>query len=501
MPEKKSAPGAGEATGASAGTETIAGGDISQQPHHTANGAGFQEGEQDIEQELAEQYGGALTSPDEIAAKRALLGDARVAPPTDTEPEADALGWLDRGVQPVDLGIISEYAGLMYELAGSSKSYHELGGVCAVAAAIQHRYLPLYFAQRSKLRPNIFGAILGRSSFDHKSTALSKADEAIPYEAMPNCARLAGMFTEEGLYADLAERPFGIVVRDEIGGLFASHRRRYTEFVIPFLTDAFGGYLQGKRLVGSSTAGREVGLTIIGATTYSEFAKAIRDGDWESGWLVRWIYALPDEGYDAARPVRWPEPRDYERLTSLRTRLIELNKEPEGAFLMHPAAHAYLTDWRAGLIREVARTERHERVDAIIERYASYGWKFSMILCAARGDAQQVTERQAVDAARLAENYMTQLYRLYRWQQHNRITGSLLQRAFLFIQRENKEGRQPTKRQVGRVLTIEASLRDKVIERLLDLGAIGQLEQGKTVGLLALVDKLPISRLSDLGTH
>ena len=68
MPRENKAPGAGEATGA--GAVGIAAGDTYQQPHHTANGAGFQEGAQDIEQELAEQYGGALTSPAEIAAKR-----------------------------------------------------------------------------------------------------------------------------------------------------------------------------------------------------------------------------------------------------------------------------------------------------------------------------------------------------------------------------------------------------------------------------------------------
>ena len=183
-------------------------------------------------------------------------------------PDVDPMALLDRGNTPVDIGAGRDYAATMFELVGSSRNYHELGALCMVAAAIQHRWLPMTWAINRKLRPNLFACNLGRSSFDHKSTALSKTRETMPFEQMPNAYSLPGMFTEEGLYKELSEHPMGLIVRDEVGMLFASRNRKYTEFVIPFLTDAFGGQLHAKRLSSASYQAREVALTLIGATTY-----------------------------------------------------------------------------------------------------------------------------------------------------------------------------------------------------------------------------------------
>lgn len=407
-------------------------------------------------------------------------------------PDVDPMELLKRGRVPVSLGFIDDYVRIMHSTVGSSRAFHELGALAMLGAAIQHRWLPVTWAQRRKLRSNLFACILGRSTFDHKSSALSKVGETMPWEHALNCSRLPGYFTEEGLYKELSERPTGLIIRDEIGMLFASRNRKYTEFVIPFLTDAFGGWMNSKRLSSQSYAAKEVALSILGATTYSEFAKTTTERDWDSGWLVRWLFAVPDDSYDPSIDPDWPTPQDEAALAGVQRRLAQLSAAAPSPMRFATGAEEALRDWRRCLIRQAMNSsERHERVDAIIERYATYAWKFSAILCAGRGDGETVTIEHATDATRLAENYMTNVFSLYQYQREHQLTGAMMQKAIALL---NKEGKM-NGRDLGRALHIDATMRDELLERLRSIGAIAEEKEGRTTLINSLVVKLPTARL------
>lgn len=412
-------------------------------------------------------------------------------------PDIDPMGLLDRGHVPVDLGIVGHYAATMYEIVGSNRAYHELGGLAMVATAIQHRWLPLTWAKGRKQRSNLYACILGRSSFDHKSTALSKVGETMPWENMINGSRLPGMFTEEGLYKELSDRSHGLIIRDEIGMLFASRQRKYTEFVIPFLTEAYDGWLNAKRLSNASYQSKEIGLSIIGATTYSEFTRTTTETDWNSGWLVRWIFAVPDTDYNPNKDWRFPTSDDDAALHRVSMTIADLNRRPSSAMEIEKAALRYIVDWGKELVQQaIDSSERHERVDSIITRYATYGWKFAMILCAARGDGERVTLAQAQDGARLAENYMTNVFRLYQYQREHRLTGSLLQKALGIL---NRATDGLTARELGQMLNANTTMRDEVINRLMEYGAISETKEGRTTRYRAVLPKLPAGRLNSNG--
>lgn len=412
-------------------------------------------------------------------------------------PDVDPMGLLDRGYAPVNLGIVGDYADTMYEIVGSSRAYHELGGLAMVATAIQHRWLPLTWAKGRKQRSNLYACILGRSSFDHKSTALSKVGESMPWDMMINASRLPGLFTEEGLYKELAERSHGLIIRDEIGMLFASRQRKYTEFVIPFLTEAYDGWLNAKRLSNAAYQSKDVGLSIIGATTYSEFTRTTSDADWSSGWLVRWIFAMPDDNYDPTKDVRWPTPQDESNLERIRVQIADLNRRPVAPMEIEKAGYQHILEWGRDMVRSaIASSERHERVDSIITRYSTYAYKFAMILCAARGDGERVTLGQAQDGTRLAENYMTNVFRLYQYQREHRLTGSLLQKALGVL---NRAADGLTAREIGQMLHVDPSMRDEVLTRLMEYGAISDSKTGKTTTYRAILPKLPAGRLNGNG--
>lgn len=411
-------------------------------------------------------------------------------------PDVDPMGLLNRGYAPVQMGIMGDFADLMFDAVGSNRSYHELGAMAMFATAIQHRWLPVTWANRSKLRPNLYAGILGRSSLWYKSTALSKVSENMPWESLLNARQFPGYFTEEGLYKELVENQSGLIIRDEIGALFASRNKKYTEGLEIFLTGIFDGWMSAKRLSGTTFPSREVAVSIIGATTFAEFARTTTDADWNSGWLPRWIFALPDPDYNPAKETRWLNDKDLDFLARLQRRLIGLNSPAPCPMAIERAAYRYLTDWRLGLINEImGMEERHEWVDTIIGRYAPYAWKFAMILCAARGDGETVTVPEAQDGARLAENFMTNLHRLYEYQKAHRMTGALLNQALAILNR-NTDGM--TRRELGQMLgtsRVSVTMRDEIIAHLLEIGAATEEQTGRTTRLTATQRKITFSRV------
>lgn len=409
-------------------------------------------------------------------------------------PDVDPMGLLDRGNTPVDLGLGTVYVETMYATVGSHRAYHELGALAMLGTAIQHRWVHRPYAQYGKQRANLYGCILGRSSFDHKTTAGSKVSQHMPWDFMPNASGLPGYFTEEGLYKELAEHPFGMVWRDEVAMLFASRDRKYTQFVVPFLTSAYDGWMPGKRLSQVSYTGKEIALTILGATTYTEFARTTLESDWDSGWLVRWLFAMPDPEYDPARRLRRYTDTDEQALRDVRGALADLNRRNAAPMQITDAADTYLEEWRRKLIyAAVECADRHERVDAIIERYATYAVKFAMILCAGRCDGETVVLEHAEDGARLAENYMTNVWRLYQYQRQHRLTGALLNKALAFLNR-HPEGM--TRRDLGRVMSLAATTRDEVIQLLLEAGVAEEQLAGRTTRIVATQKRLPALRVA-----
>lgn len=409
-------------------------------------------------------------------------------------PDVDPMGLLDRGHAPVDLGIGSAYVETMYSTVGSHRAYHELGALAMLSTAIQHRWVHRSYAQNGKQRANLYGCILGRSSFDHKTTAGSKVTQHVPWDFMPHASPLPGYFTEEGLYKELNEHPHGLIWRDEVAMLFASRDRKYTQFVIPFLTAAYDGWMPGKRLSQISYSGKEIALSILGATTYSEFARTTLESDWDSGWLVRWIFAMPDPDYDPARRlVRFTDAHES-TLRDVRSRLTALNQCNPSPIHIDDNADTHLDDWRRALIyAAVDCADRHERVDAIIERYATYALKFAMILCAGRSDGERIRLDHAEDGARLAENYMTNVYRLYQYQREHRLTGALLNKALGFLHR-HPDGL--TRRELGRIMSLAATTRDEVINLLLEAGVAEEQATGRTTRLVATQKRLPALRVT-----
>jgi hypothetical protein len=331
---------------------------------------------------------------------------------------------------------------------------------------------------------------------DHKSVAFNRVPILMPFSEMDNCKRLPGYFTEEGLYKEFAERPFGIITKDEIGTLFASREKKHLESVIPFLTGVYDGGVEGKRLASAHYDEKDVSLTIIGATTFSEFLSSTKDRDWNSGWLVRWLYALPDDVYSPVTRLRDEEPSDARLQDRARALLRTLSKAKATTFEIDKPAWDYLQAWRDDFVLEAYKiSNENPRIAALVERYATYAYKFSMILCAVRGNGQRIMRKEAEDAARLAENFTSNAYALYKYGEKNRVSSNILQKIIFRLCAVPGNGGM-TVREIGRAMNMGAEVRDIAIEKLVALNAVVIEERGKSKVVIAVVDRLQQGRLT-----
>lgn len=416
--------------------------------------------------------------------------------------EAEPAHPLDKDKTFVDLGRMADYANLVTELTGTPREFNELIGLTALAAVLHNAKLQLGFTGINGLRPNIYGCIVAPSSVYHKSTALRKVHEILDYPRLHNCARLPSQFTEEGLVAKLVKEPAGLVVRDEIGMLFASYRKRYLETVTQMLTQVYDGDTFDKALSQAESIVINPYVNIIGATTPSRFYGSVREIDWQDGFLVRWLFVVPEAepDFDYTPPMWTVEHAD--RTNRLQRWLLEINDKPSTTFRFERTEDytEAFEKWRVAGLREAYESEQGERVLSIVTRYSVYALKFAMLLSVAREKPWGViTTDCLIDGMRLADNYKRNVYRLLTEQGERRVDGAKVHRVFNIIhgwmQFAEQAGRsRPTRRMVGQYAKVTATVRDEAIDELLQLGAIDEIKKGRTTELIALTDALPVSK-------
>ena len=194
------------------------------------------------------------------------------------------------------------------------------------ATAIQHRaYLRLTFAT---IRPNIYGAIIARSSVYHKSGAIRKPRVLLEKAGLEKTI-LSELFTSEGLLKKLSQQEAGLVLRDEIGTLFDSRRApKYLQTLKPDLTALYDGDPYSRVLSGSEINVKSPYLNILGATTPARFFDGVTHMDWQDGFMARWLFVMPTTEPDFEENEIWRP--DYEEQINQLAATLRPNSESAG---------------------------------------------------------------------------------------------------------------------------------------------------------------------------
>lgn len=107
---------------------------------------------------------------------------------------------------------------------------------------------------------------------------------------------LPGDFSREALYDTLSERPYGYLGVDEFKGLQNRLNRDYNAGAREFLTEAYDSppLIKRKTKADGDVEIRSPRITLTAGSTPEWFESAIRDGDFEGGWLSRFLFFHSD---------------------------------------------------------------------------------------------------------------------------------------------------------------------------------------------------------------
>ena len=387
-------------------------------------------------------------------------------------PDIPPITWLD------------DYADLMIDLTCAPRSFHRLGGLVALSMAVgPGARLRMSFGD---IHANLYAAIIGESSAFYKTTAMRQVRGMLTRAVLPHYL-LQAQFTSEGLTKALSEQATGLILRDELSTLFASHRQKYSQFVKSDLTAIFDGDPFGKLKAGEVQKVDKPYLSILGTTTPDGFYNSITGDDWRGGFLARWLFALPDSAPDFDSDSRMLTQTDEAHLQALATTLIKVSARPGGDFLLDADAHHRWNAWRKEERRH-AYEVGGDVVAAIASRYATYALKFAMLLSAVT-DYGTITDNNMVAAIALAGAYKTNALRLFTDRRNHGITGAKVQRVFAAI---SSGGGTATTKTILQALHMTASELQPLLDVLTEQGAITADKAGRGFRFTVTTDKLPI---------
>lgn len=402
--------------------------------------------------------------------------------------EAEDVPYEDDELGPEpDLGWVAEYADTVADLTNSPRAFNVLIALVLGATAIKGRaVLNMGF---SKIRPNLYGALVGKSTVFHKSTALGKGIEVLAAAGL-DMLLLPDAGTSEGLLAALAERPHGVMVRDEVARLFASDRIKYTATMKQDLTAIFDGTTINKRLSGTDMQIRNPYVSIIGATTPARFYDAVGDRDWDDGFLVRWLWALPDcePDFDAPAPAMLSDAEYTTMLALLAAPLRDIAGRTETTFILGAGAFDAWDTWqREGLRR--AHEYGDDSALAIMGRMATAALKMAMVLAAVNGRWGHISAETMRSAIWLADIFRHNTWTLLTERANHGTSGHKLAKALRIIkQRGGTAGcTKTTIMQYGNMKSHELR---PVLDKLLQIGAVTISDDGRRYR--AEHDKLPV---------
>lgn len=387
-------------------------------------------------------------------------------------PDIPPITWLD------------DYCDLMIDLTCAPRSFHRLGGLVALSMAVgPGARLRMSFGD---IHANLYAAIIGESSAFFKTTAMRQVRGMLTRAALPHYL-LQAQFTSEGLTKALSEQATGLILRDELSTLFASHRQKYSQFVKSDLTAIFDGDPFGKLKAGEVQRVDKPYLSILGTTTPDGFYNSITGDDWRGGFLARWLFALPDTAPDFESDSRMLTQTDEAHLQDLAATLIKVSARPGGDFILDADAHHRWNTWRKAERRQAFEVGG-DVVAAIASRYGTYALKIAMLLSAVT-DYGRITDNNMIAAIALAGAYKTAALRLFTDRRNHGVTGAKVQRVFAAI---STGGGTATTKTILQTLHMTASELQPLLDVLCEQGAVTAEKAGRGFRFTVTTDRLPI---------
>ncbi|MFA6373803.1 MAG: DUF3987 domain-containing protein [Methanothrix sp.] len=216
-----------------------------------------------------------------------------------------------------------------------------------------NRNLVLRLSQ-DDLYPNIWVMNLGKSTVSRKSAAIGKfsrfAGDLFPLAALPQS------YSPEGLLEELTEKPKGYLVKDEAAAMIEAMEKNYMlemRDIYCILYDCKGYRRKlrtSQRNKQSEFGAMDPFINLLCATTPESFSQFTTLNDLTSGWLVRFIYTLPNykKPYMHFKPISEEDQNAYAQVLSRLAYLKGLlySRDTPIEIQLEPDAWAYYQAWQ-----------------------------------------------------------------------------------------------------------------------------------------------------------
>lgn len=423
-----------------------------------------------------------------VAAVEDLKATHITASDFDAEPTADGT-MLERLIVPMPeiagLGLVAEIADLIGLQTGSARAYCLLTALTVTAAATRRTArLRMGFGD---IFPNLYAALLGASSVHHKSTVMGAGRDLL-YRAQLTDLLVPANPTSEGLLNRLADKPSGVIFKDEIGTLFGANQVKYLAMLKQDLMALYDCRPYGRELARGEVRVDTPFLSILGTTTPRKFFDTVSHSDWHDGFLVRWLIALPDCAPDLDNAIGLLDESLDKRQWSLAMRLGALARRSPTDLAFDADAFQTWDAWRRGRLKRAYQAGDDLGL-YLSERYAANALKIGILLALAN-DTASISGGIITAAIALAEHFETCLLTLREARQDYGVSGGKMQRVFAVIR---DKGPNVLTRNVYRLSHLPKAEVEPVLDKLLEIGAVIEKQAaggGKTYS--AATDRLPI---------
>lgn len=200
-------------------------------------------------------------------------------------------------------GYLRSHLELGLKTSGGCPIYHLGAGLSVMATALSARDpgYSKFLNPLQPLYPHHYRIFIGPTGIG--KTREDRLAQKVIFHAMPECV-IPNDFSREALYDQLAEQPFAYLGIDEFKGLEARLRRDYNSGSIEFLTEAFDSPPLIRRRTKSSgvVECRTPRITLTAGSTREWFESVTREGDFEGGWLSRFLFICAETMPPLQRP-------------------------------------------------------------------------------------------------------------------------------------------------------------------------------------------------------
>lgn len=260
-----------------------------------------------------------------------------------------------------------------------------------------NRNLVLRLSQ-DDLYPNIWAMNLGKSTVSRKSAAIAKfnrfAGDLFPLAALPQS------YSPEGLLEELTEKPKGYLVKDEAAAMIEAMEKNYMlemRDIYCILYDCKGYRRKlrtSQRNKQSEFGAMDPFINLLCATTPESFSQFTTLNDLTSGWLVRFIYTLPNykKPYMHFKPISEEDQDAYAEVLSrlAYTKGLLYNRESLIEIQLEPDAWAYYQAWQEQREGELVETGDDIQL-AFFGRLAFTALKMAILFTIGRSDYTEET--------------------------------------------------------------------------------------------------------------